>query len=35
MVPIARDMDEWLEYTEQGLHLAGKVVEHLEMIASS
>lgn len=35
MVPIARDMDEWLEYAEQGLHLAGKVVEHLEMIASS
>lgn len=35
IVPIARDMDEWLEYTEKGLRLAGRVVDHLEGVAGS
>jgi hypothetical protein len=35
LVLVARNMDEWLEYTEQGLELAGRVVTHLEEIAHS
>jgi hypothetical protein len=35
LVLVARDMDEWLEYTEQGLQVAGTVVAHLEVVAHS
>lgn len=35
LVLVARDMDEWLEYTERGLQVAGRVVAHLEVVAHS
>jgi hypothetical protein len=35
LVPIARNMDEWLGYTEPGLQTAVTVVAHLETIVHS
>ncbi|MGH3865847.1 MAG: hypothetical protein ACRDQ4_06835 [Pseudonocardiaceae bacterium] len=35
LVPIARNMDEWLQFTEPGLQTAVRVVAHLETMAHS
>lgn len=35
VIPIARDMDEWLEYTEPGIQMASTMVDQLEVIVHS